>query len=257
VSSAFTFHQEQGMRSLKFLTISAIVSASLLQTVFAAEQPKPTFLVTQHTQQSLSPIGALQKLADGNQRFLSGKVRDYQHSMKMRFAAQNGQYPFAFVFNCIDSRSIPEIVFDQSVGSLFVGRIAGNVVDSDAYASMEYAVKFIGSKVIVVMGHTACGAVEAACSNLQTGNLTTLLAKIRPAVTQIEQHSLSKNCKDPDLINAIAKQNVLLQLNNVYQGSDIIRNLVDKKSIELVGAMQDLKTGKVTFFDRSGKEINT
>lgn len=242
------------MRSLKFLAPLFIVLASSLPAAIA-ENAKPTFVLTQQAQQSLTPSEALKKLASGNQRFLAGNGRDYQNSVLMKFTAQHGQFPFAFVFNCIDSRSIPEILLDQGIGRLFVGRIAGNVVDADVLASMEYAVKFVGSKIIVVMGHTSCGAIEAACSNLQTGNLTTLLAKIQPAVTQTEKELNSKNCQDPKLINAIAKQNVLVQLSTVYQNSEIIRDLVDKKGIELVGAMNDLKTGQVTFFDRSGKEI--
>ncbi len=242
------------MHSLKLLITLFIALVSFQQAVLAAET-EPVFFVNQQMQKALSPEQVLQKLIDGNKRFLSEKGRDYRHVDLLKFAAQQGQFPYAFVFNCIDSRSIPEILFDKSIGHLFVGRIAGNVVDPDVLASMEYAVKFVGSKVIVVMGHTSCGAVSAACSNLKTGNLTTLLAKIKPAVIQTEAKLHSKNCKDPALINAIAEQNVLVQLASVYQHSRIIRDLVDKKSIQLVGAMQDLKTGQVEFFDRTGKKL--
>lgn len=241
------------MRSLKQFSLF-ITFAFFLQSTFAMDA-KPAFSVTEATQQALSPAQALHALVSGNQRFLDGKAYDYPHSEMMKFTTQQGQFPFAFVFNCIDSRSVTELVFDQGIGHLFVGRIAGNVVDADVLASMEYAVKFVGSKIIVVMGHTACGAIAAACSNLQTGNLRTLLAKIQPAVKQTEKKLKSKNCKDPEFINAIAKQNVLDQLTAAYNHSEIIRKLTDEKKIELIGAMQDLKTGKVTFFDRDGKEI--
>lgn len=243
------------MRSLKFSALLLLPLLAYQVPSFAADA-KPAYSFTQQKQQSLTPAQAVEKLSAGNQRLVDGNGREYQQSLLMKFGARQGQYPFAFIFNCIDSRSIAEALFDQGAGRLFVGRVAGNVVDHDALAGMEYAVKFVGSKAIVVMGHTSCGAVQAACSNLQTGNLTGLLAKIRPAVLEVENKLHSKNCEDPKLVDAIAKQNVLVQLAAVYQGSEIIRKLVDENKIELVGAMHDINTGRVTFFDRSGKDIN-
>lgn len=223
--------------------------------VSVADNLQPDFVLTKEMQQSLSPEKALQKLMDGNQRFLEGQNRTYNTTELMKATAKQGQFPFAFIFSCIDSRSIAEMLFDQSIGNLFVGRIAGNVADPNVLASMEYSTKFVGSKVVVVMGHTSCGAISAACSNVQVGNITKLLENIQPAVAQVEKQQNSKDCKDPQLIDAIAKQNVINQLNYIYQHSPIISEQVDKKSIALIGAMHDINTGKISFFDRSGQEI--
>lgn len=206
-------------------------------------------VITADQQQSLTPREALQKLIKGNNRFVEDELNQKDHALILRHNAK-GQHPFAFVFNCVDSRSVPDLLFDKAPGNIFVGRIAGNVVGTDVLGSMEFATKFAGAKLIVVMGHTACGAIKGACTDVKAGNLTALLSKVDPAVSAVKKEENTKfDCASPKTINAIAKQNVINQMHDILKDSEIIASQVKSGKILLVGAMHNIKTGRVNFFD--------
>lgn len=213
-------------------------------------------VMTFKKQASMTPQQALHKLMVSNNKFVDNDEACHQdHSLILKNNAK-GQHPFAFIFNCVDSRSVPEILFNQTLGNIFVGRVAGNVVDKNVLGSMEFATKIAGAKLIVIMGHTDCGAVKGACNGAQLGNLTHLLSQIKPAVDTVKASEKSSfNCKSSKTIDAIAKQNVLDQMRYVLNNSSVIRNLVDEHAIILVGAMHHIRTGKVNFFDIHGKTI--
>lgn len=212
-------------------------------------QTPPHFVQTYDTQTKLTPAQALTKLQDGNVRFLNNQMRQRDFALQTKLTAQ-GQAPFAVILSCMDSRGSPEILFDQGIGDIFSLRVAGNVINDDILASLEFGTKVVGSKLIVVMGHTQCGAVDAACSNVKLGHITKLLANITPAVNQVQ----GKECT-LERVNAIARENVLNMMQIIPQQSSIIQTLVDSKKILIVGAMHDLATGKITFFDKDGNSI--
>lgn len=204
----------------------------------------------------MTPKQALEKLIEGNKRYVAQDPRQHDQDAVLKKISK-GQHPFAFIFNCVDSRSVPELLFDQTLGNIFVGRIAGNVTDRNILGSMEFAVKFSGSKVIVVMGHTACGAVRGACNNVKAGNLTYLLKQIQPAVSTIrKEEGKAFNCDKPQTIDAIAKVNVLNQIKYIMTNSPIIAKLVKENKIMVVGAMHNLANGKIAFFNMDGKTVN-
>lgn len=201
----------------------------------------------------ITPKQALTFLKEGNQRFLANKDENRDDRALSQYYAKHGQQPFAVVLSCIDSRSVAELVFDQGIGDLFTLRVAGNVISDDMLASMEYATKFVGSRLLVVMGHTQCGAVQAACKHITEGHIGGLIKMILPAVNAMEERMKTKDCTDEKLINAIAKQNVLNMLKLIPEQSTIIRKLIDSGDVLLVGALNNISTGVVTFFDPSGK----
>lgn len=205
-------------------------------------------VMTKDAQQAMTPQQALQRLQDGNQRFVDGKMQNRDLLAQTQQTAA-GQYPFAVVLNCLDSRSTPEYIFDQGVGDVFVARVAGNIQNNDILGSMEFATQLMGAKLIVVMGHTKCGAMGGACSQAKLGNLTALLQKIQPAVAQAAKEKGTKDCKDYNFIDQIAKDNVLLVVKQIQENSPVIKKLIQDKKIAIVGAMQDITTGKVTFLD--------
>lgn len=240
------------MNILKGISLAMLVSA----TAFAAEETAgvgnellPIAKVTTASKQmQMSPKQALLRLKEGNQRFLNGHLqkRDYLAQAKM---ASYGQYPWAVVLNCMDSRSVPELFFDQGLADLFILRVAGNVLNDDILGSMEFATKAVGSRLIVVLGHTSCGAVVGACNGVHLGHLDSVLDKISPLVTPTKQETHLDSCTDSALINAIAKNNALLVARQIVQRSPIIKGLIDQGHVGIVAGMHDIKTGKVTFFE--------
>lgn len=203
--------------------------------------------VSKAKQARVTPSYVLSLLKKGNERFVADAEHRYNY-VSIREQNAKGQHPLAIVLSCVDSRSIPDVLFDQAPGNLFVARIAGNVVSSDVLGSMEFATKYAGSKLIVVMGHSACGAVQGACADVGEDNLKVLLNSLQPAVAKVKQQSKSSDfCQSNKNINAIAKANVQFQLSRILRESATIRNLVAEKKIMLVGAMHDLASGKVTF----------
>ena len=189
----------------------------------------------------------IQQMKAGNERFRSGKPqhRDLMREVK---ATAKGQYPAAIVLSCIDSRAPAELIFDFGIGDIFSGRVAGNVADEDLLGSMEFACKVAGSKVVLVMGHTACGAIKGAIDDVKLGNLTALLAKIRPAV-EATQYTGERSSKNYAFVDAVARKNVLLTITNIREKSSVLRDLESSGSIKIAGAMYNLETGMVEFIE--------
>jgi carbonic anhydrase len=214
-----------------------------------------SYVTTQAEQAAMTPAQALTALKAGNQRFVSGHTRNHDYGTEAEITARKGQFPIAFVLNCVDSRSDAVLVFNQGIGNVFTGALAGNLAGDYMVGSMEFATKVAGSKIIVVMGHTHCGAVAAACAGGAFGHLDGILNSIRPAVKTLQAQDPKGQCNDPDFVNKIAKQNVLNVMQHVLAQSTVIASLKQNGKIAVVGAMHDIATGKVTFFDINGKTI--
>jgi carbonic anhydrase len=211
---------------------------------FAASGLAPAQVQTKESQAAMTPAQALERLKEGNRRFVSGdrKVRDLSAKV---LATAAGQYPFAAVVSCMDSRAPMETVLDQGIGDMFSLRSAGNVVDADVLGGLEYAAKVTGAKVLVVLGHTHCGAVKGAIDDVHLGNLTQLLAKIRPAIALAGPGSSSK---DKAFVKRVEEANVRLGMKEIRERSAVLDDLLDTGAIGLVGGMYDVETGKVVFF---------
>jgi carbonic anhydrase len=203
---------------------------------------------TKESQAAMTPLQALAELEAGNARFVAG------HPMKRNFPAQvqataSGQYPFAVVLSCLDSRQPSEIVFDQGIGDIFCARVAGNVLNGDILGSMEFACKVSGAKLIAVIGHSNCGAIKGAIDDVQLGNLPGLLAEIKPALDAVPADVQPRTSKNPEFVDAVAEANVRLVMKGIRERSPILREMLDQGQIALVGGMYDLSTGKVRFFN--------
>jgi len=199
---------------------------------------------TAASQAAMTPDQALTRLREGNARFVANQPKQRNWSAKV-IATASGQYPFAAVLGCMDSRAPIEVVFDQGIGDVFGIRIAGNVVNEDELGSLEYAVKVVGVKLVVVLGHTACGAVKGAIDDAKLGNLTQLLAKIRPAVTAAK----CSDSKDAACVDKVAAENVRKSMREIKEKSTDLAAAIDGGQIKVVGAMYDIATGKITFLD--------
>ncbi|NOX98424.1 MAG: carbonic anhydrase [Verrucomicrobia bacterium] len=202
---------------------------------------------TKEIQDNLTPQDAHRILDDGNQRFVSN-LKVQRNLQEQVLATSQGQYPFAVVLSCIDSRVPAELVFDQGIGDIFSVRVAGNIVNEDILGSMEYACKVAGSKILVVLGHTKCGAVNAACNDVELGNITALLSKVKPAVDFIRKDGGAMS--DP-AIEEVAIQNVKVSIDRIRKESSILAELEDAGQIEIVGALYDVASGKVDFFENA------
>ena len=205
---------------------------------------------TKETQDLMTPSLALDALKDGNDRFLKG------HQVTRNLNAQvdetsGGQYPFATVLHCIDSRVSAEHIFDQGIGDLFSIRIAGNFVNEDILGSMEFACKLAGTRVLVVLGHTACGAIKGACDHARLGNLTALINKLEPAVEAVDSPAEAdlRNSSNIDFVNAVAAKNVLMTIDNIRSQSPILKEMEADGAIQIVGGMYDIATGNVNFYE--------
>jgi carbonic anhydrase len=204
--------------------------------------------LTQEAQTAITPAKALEMLKQGNERFVRGKMkkRDLLAQVKQ---TSKGQFPFAAIVSCLDSRTQPEYLFDQGIGDIFVARVAGNFVNDDILGSLEFATKLAGAKLIVVMGHTECGAIKGACDAAQLGLLTATLANINPAVNAVRGDYTPRTSKNEKFVQAVTKMNVQLTMQKLRDRSVVLREMIDKGEIGLVGAMYDVSTGKVTFFE--------
>lgn len=199
-------------------------------------------------QQAMTPAQAQKRLESGNARFVAGKPlhRDWP---QQRAATAGGQYPFAVVLSCIDSRTSSEIVFDQGFGDIFNARVAGNVLGDEVLGSMEFACKIAGAKLIAVVGHTHCGAIKGACSGAQLGHLTGLLDHIQPAVVEAKAKLPGAAPGDGKFVEEVAGLNVQLVLKQIHEQSPVLRELIDSGQVGLVGGIYDLDSGKVQFFN--------
>jgi carbonic anhydrase len=203
---------------------------------------------TRERQAALSPDDALAELKAGNERFLSQTMRNCDLLGQVR-ATAGGQYPFAVVIGCIDSRVPPELVFDQRIGDIFSARIAGNVAEDDVVGSAEFATKLAGAKLIVVLGHSECGAVKGAIDGVELGKLTHLLQRIKPAIAASENVSGEHTSKNKDYVQQVATTNARLAARGLQQDSQVLRDLVAQGGLKIVAAMHDIATGRVTFME--------
>ncbi|MBK6338387.1 MAG: carbonic anhydrase [Bacteroidetes bacterium] len=203
---------------------------------------------TKETQDKLTPRMAMEILKEGNGRFLKN-LKTNRNLLEQVNATRDGQWPFATILSCIDSRTSAELVFDQGLGDIFSVRIAGNIVNTDILGSMEFACKVAGSKLIVVLGHTKCGAVKGACDHVEMGNLTELLAKLQPSVYQEKQTKENRSSSNGEFVENVASINVKRTVKNIIERSFILENMVENGEIGVVGAMYNIETGKVEFYD--------
>jgi carbonic anhydrase len=204
--------------------------------------------LTKEAQAAITPAKALEMLKEGNKRFVSNKMRKRDLMAQVK-KTRKGQFPFAAIVSCLDSRTQPEYMFDQGIGDIFVARVAGNFVDDDILGSLEFATKLAGAKLIVIMGHTWCGAVRGACDRAQLGLLTATLANINPAVDAVQGDYKPRTSQNEKFVLAVTEKNVRLNLQKLRTRSNVLREMIDKGEIGLVGAMYDVRTGKVTFLE--------
>ena len=205
---------------------------------------------TKETQTSMTAEKSLQELKEGNKRFQANQKAD--RNLKEQVAdTSGGQYPFATILSCIDSRVSSELIFDQGIGDIFSARIAGNFVNDDILGSMEFACKLAGTKLIVVLGHTACGAVKGACDDAKLGKLTGMLEKIKPAVNSVsepEDPNL-RNSSNIEFVNKVAEKNVHLTIDKIKADSEVLAAMVKNNEIKIVGGMYDIQSGAITFYE--------
>jgi carbonic anhydrase len=202
---------------------------------------------TKEQRDKMTPAEVIQQMKAGNERFRSGKPQ-HRDLMREARATAKGQYPAAIVFSCVDSRAPAELILDFGIGEIFSGRVAGNVADEDILGSMEFACKVAGSKVVLVMGHTACGAIKGAIDGVQLGNLTALLAKIHPAIDATE-YTGERTAKNYAFVDAVARQNVSLTIAKIRENSPVLHELESSGAIKIAGSMYNLETGVVDFLD--------
>jgi carbonic anhydrase len=200
------------------------------------------------SQSTLTPQTALDFLKEGNARFVSN-LRAHRNLLEQVNETRDGQWPFATVLSCIDSRTSAELVFDQGLGDIMSVRIAGNVVNEDILGSIEFSCKVAGSKLVVVLGHTNCGAIKGACDNVGFGNLATLINKIQPSVYFERATSLDRTSKNPVFVERVAAIQVRRSVEAVVERSQIVRELIEAGDVGLVGAMYDVGTGEVTVLE--------
>jgi carbonic anhydrase len=217
------------------------------QAVIVKEETQPVkHVMTMEEQQKLTPDEVLQHLKDGNARFNQGTVTRRDHSEQVRRSAQ-GQYPKAVVIGCLDSRVPVEDIFDQGIGDVFVGRVAGNFVNEDLLGSMEFACKVAGAKLIVVMGHQHCGALKGAIDDVKLGNITAMLDKIKPAVAMSQDFTGEKSSKNDAFVKYVAENNIRHAMKQIHEKSPILKEMEEKGEIKIVGAFYRLTDGALEF----------
>ena len=226
----------------------AVVTAGGLAGCAQSSEPLVTSTIDKAQQSAITPDEVLARLKTGNERFVIGQSlrRDYPAQVA---ATAGGQYPMAAILSCIDSRSTPEIVFDQGIGDLFVARVAGNYATADILGSMEFATKVAGARLVVVMGHTECGAIKGACDNVELGNLTTVIQSLRPAVDDVKDAQGDRTSKNKKFVQLVAEAKVRRTVARIRQDSPILRDLEQSGQIKIVGAMHDISSGQVSFYD--------
>jgi carbonic anhydrase len=229
----------------RFLNASLVASASTF--VGAATLTDVAFAgpMTKAQRDKLTPDDVLALMKKGNKRFSAGRRLDHNYLAQQRASAA-GQYPVAVLLSCIDSRAPAETIMDLRIGDIFNSRIAGNVESVDVLGGMEFACKVTGSKVVMVMGHTACGAIKGAIDNAELGNLTALLAKIKPAVAATVYNG-ERTSKNYAFVDAVARKNVELTLANIRSGSPVLAGMESSGTVKIVGAMYNLQTGAIDF----------
>ncbi|WP_336516844.1 carbonic anhydrase family protein [Pollutibacter soli] len=203
---------------------------------------------TKETQMSLTPEKALEILKEGNQRFMNN-LKANRNLLQQVNDTSTGQFPFATILSCIDSRTSAELIFDQGLGDVFSIRIAGNILNEDILGSMEFATKIVGTKIIVVLGHTRCGAIVGACNHVELGNLTTLLNKIQPAIFNEKETTENRNGSNAEFVNNVTNINVRLTIERIRRESPIIAELETNGQIKIIGGVYNVESGQVSFFE--------
>ena len=204
--------------------------------------------ITKEMRDSLTPLQALELLKEGNKRFMNN-LKVNRNLLQQVNETAAGQYPFAFILSCIDSRTSAELIFDQGLGDIFSCRIAGNILNDDILGSMEFACKIAGTKVIIVLGHTRCGAIKGACEGVKMGHLTGLLEKIQ-SVAANEQHAANNSSGDSQFVDYVAKLNIKHVMNEIPKRSSIISDMLQTGDIVIAGGLYEVETGHVQFFER-------
>ena len=210
---------------------------------------KHRHVLTKAERDSLTPEQVLQEFKDGNERFNNGQITQRDHSEEVRKAATGGQVPKAMVLSCVDSRVPVEDVFDQGIGDVFVGRVAGNFVNTDLLGSMEFACKLAGAKLIIVMGHQHCGAVKGAIDDVHLGNLTAMLSNIKPAVAMSQNFVGEKSSKNEAFVKLVAQNNIKHAITEIRAKSEILNKMESNGEIKIIGAFYTLRTGKLEFIN--------
>ena len=227
-------------------SLSEIVRADTpLDETARTERQALNEVLTATQQAALTPDDVLRELMDGNQRFQNDDLTTRNHSLRVR-EAYAGQFPKAVILSCLDSRIPVEDVFDRGIGDIFVARVAGNFINEDILGSMEFGCHVSGAKIIMVLGHTHCGAVKAAIDDVQLGNITPMLAKIRPAIERDDSFRGKKSSDDLGYVRHICHQNIRKALDDIRRGSSILKQMESDGAIKIVGAYYDLKKGEVT-----------
>lgn len=203
---------------------------------------------TKQTQDYLTPDLALEILKQGNERFVNN-IKAHRNLLQQINETSTSQFPFAAILSCIDSRTSAELIFDQGLGDIFSIRIAGNILNDDILGSMEFACKIAGSKLIVVLGHTNCGAIIGACDNIKLGHITSLINKIKPSIENETQTTSERNSKNIKFIENVTINNIKLSVEGVRKRSDILSELENQNKIKIVGGIYDVETGMVTFLN--------
>jgi carbonic anhydrase len=235
-------------------TLTVFFAAIVAHGASEDERAQKKHVLTKEMRDSLSPQKILSLMEEGNQDFVNGRWIDWDYIYEQKKTAA-GQYPAAIILSCIDSRAPAEIIFNLAIGDAFNARVAGNFLNTDIAGSMEYACKVAGAKVVLVMGHTNCGAVKGAIDQVELGNLTSMLQNIKPAIDAVENVKGERNSKNGAFLNAVARKNVLLTMQDIRKTSPVLKEMEDKGEIIIVGSMYDVQTGKVEFFDSEGKKI--
>jgi len=203
--------------------------------------------LTKEDQEAITPVMALSLLEEGNKRFVNN-LKINRNLLQQANETSDGQHPFAIILSCIDSRTSAELIFDQGLGDIFSIRIAGNIINEDVLGSMEFGCRLAGAKIIVVLGHTRCGAIKGACDHVEMGNLTSLLSKIRPAVDDELTVKENRNAKNSEFVEKVAAINVNRSVKSIPERSPILKEMVEGGQIGIVGGLHDITTGIVTFY---------
>lgn len=206
--------------------------------------------LTKEMQAAITPKQALQLLKDGNHRFMNN-LKVNRNLLQQANETSDGQHPFAVILSCIDSRTSVELIFDQGLGDVFSVRIAGNIVNEDILGSMEFGCKVAGAKIIVVLGHTKCGAIKGACDHVEMGNLTALLSKVQPAVYDEKTVTENRNSSNNDFVEKVATINVKRTVHAIMERSPILKEMIETGEIGIVGGTHDITSGEVEFYEDS------
>lgn len=204
--------------------------------------------LTKELQDSLTPAMALDLLKEGNKRFVNN-LKVNRNLLQQANETSDGQHPFAVILSCIDSRTSVELVFDQGLGDVFSVRIAGNIINEDILGSMEFGCKVAGAKIIVVLGHTKCGAIRGACDHVEMGNLTALLSKVQPAVYDEKTVTENRNSGNNEFVEKVATINVKRTVHAIIERSPILKEMIERGDIGIIGGTHDITTGEANFYD--------